>query len=494
MTKLDVLRSIDFGQSVAEQELEELHKYFVKTAQWQALYEGKTDVVYGAKRSGKSALYTLLDGNKDTLGNNGIFLFLAENPRGATAFTDLQTQPPASELEFVNLWKLYLLTLLGQCFVNAGTCSPNGKKVVEALRSSGLLTEGGSLASFFSRARQYIWRFFNLESFEPNVKFNEATGSPEGVGVKISFREPTLEQSKNGVLSVLELLQDADIEMKQMGYTIWFLFDRLDVAFAETPDLEANALRALFKVYLDFASYKNIKLKVFLRSDIWKRITQGGFREATHITRTTTIEWERPSILNLIVRRFLNNPSILEYYNVAPEIVESLGQQESLFYRIFPIKISSGKNPDTLEWLIGRTQDSNGVCAPRDLINLIKSAIARQIKQLELGDADPPDENLFQRTIIKDALSDASKDKVEKHLFAEHPKYRPWLDQLRGGKSQYNIEKLSALWEIGRDETLSRAQSLEEIGFWLKEKPDSPEFWIPFIYRDGLDIKQGQAE
>src|ERR1039458_4574243 len=120
MTKLDVLRSIDFGQSVAEQELEELHKYFVKTAQWQALYEGKTDVVYGAKRSGKSALYTLLDGNKDTLGNNGIFLFLAENPRGATAFTDLQTQPPASELEFVNLWKLYLLTLLGQCFVNAG--------------------------------------------------------------------------------------------------------------------------------------------------------------------------------------------------------------------------------------------------------------------------------------------------------------------------------------------------------------------------------------
>jgi hypothetical protein len=134
------------------------------------------------------------------------------------------------------------------------------------------------------------------------------------------------------------------------------------------------------------------------------------------------------------------------------------------------------------------------VCAPRDLINLIKSAIARQVKQLELGDAQPPDENLFHRTIIKDALSDASKEKVEKHLFAEHPKYRPWLDQLRSGKSQYNIATLSALWGIDKDETLSRAQALEEIGFWLKEKPDNPEFWIPFIYRDGLAIKQGQAE
>ena len=494
MTKLEVLKSIDFGQSVAEQELEQLHKYFVKTAQWQELFQGKTDVVYGAKGSGKSALYTLLDGNKNDLERERIYLLLAENPRGATAFTDLQTQPPASELEFVNLWKLYLLILLGECFINAGTSSPSGVKVVEALRSSGLLITKSSLATFFTRARQYIGNFFNLESFEPNVKFNESTGMPEGAGIKVSFREPTFEQAKRGVISVSELLQKADTEMDASGYKIWFLFDRLDVAFAESPDLEANALRALFKVYLDFASYKNIKLKVFLRSDIWKRITQEGFREATHITRTTTIKWERPSILNLIVRRFLNNPSILEFFKVAPEIVESLEQQEKLFYRIFPTKISSGKNPDTLEWLIGRTQDSNGICAPRDLINLIKSAIGRQIKQLELGDAAPPDENLFQRTIIKDALSDASKEKVEKHLFAEHPKYRPWLDQLRGRKSQYNIETLSALWEIGREETLIRAQALEEIGFWLKEKPDNPEYWIPFIYRDGLDIKQGQAE
>jgi hypothetical protein len=494
MKKLEVLKSIDFGQSVAEQELEELHKYFVKTAQWQSIYEGKTDVVYGAKGSGKSALYTLLHTNSSALAEKRIYLLFAENPRGATAFTDLQTQPPASELEFVNLWKLYLLTLLGECFINAEACSPSGKKVVEALRSSGLLTTKSPLATFFSRARQYIGQFFNLESFEPNVKFNEITGTPEGAGVKISFREPTNEQAKRGVISVPELLQHADAEMNAAGYIIWLLFDRLDVAFAETPDLEANALRALFKVYLDFASYKNIKIKVFLRSDIWKRITQGGFREATHITRTTTIEWERRSILNLIVRRFVNNPNVLKYYNVKPDVVESLEQQEKLFYRIFPSKISSGKNPDTLEWLIGRTQDANGVCAPRDLINLIKSAIARQVKQLELGDAEPPEENLFQRAIVKDALSDASREKVEKHLFAEHPKYRPWLDRLRNGKSQYNISTLSVLWKISKEETLLRAQALEEIGFWLKEKSDNPEFWIPFIYRDGLDIKQGQAE
>lgn len=494
MTKLDVLKSIDFGQSVAEQELEQLHKYFVKTAQWEELFQGETDIVYGAKGSGKSALYRLLEDNADGLDDEGILLIFAENPRGATAFTGLQIQPPASELELVNLWKLYLLTLLGRYFANAGPVSADGEKVVKALGSSGLLNQDSPLATFFTRARQYIRDFFNLESFEPNVKFNEMTGMPEGAGIKISFREPSADQAKLGAISVTDLLRNSDAEMNASGYKVWFLFDRLDVAFAESPDLEANALRALFKVYLDFAGYDNIKLKLFLRSDIWKRITQEGFREATHITRTTSIEWERPSILNLIVRRFLNNPSVLEFFGVAFEdVVGSLAIQEDLFYRIFPTKIDSGKNPQTLEWLIIRTRDSNGISAPRDIINLIKAAIARQVKQLELGDAEPPDENLLQRAIIKAALSDASREKVEKHLFAEYPVYRPWLEQLRGGKSQYDLTTLSAVWETSRDETMRRAQALVEMGFWLKEKPEAPEFWIPVIYRDGLEITQGKA-
>ncbi len=112
---------------------------------------------------------------------------------------------------------------------------------------------------------------------------------------------------------------------------------------------------------------------------------------------------------------------------------------------------------------------------------------------MELGDAEPPDENLLQRAIIKAALSDASREKVEKHLCAEYPVYRPWLEQLRGGKSQYNLATLSAVWETSRDETMRRAQALVEMGFWLKEKPEAPEFWIPVIYRDGLEITQGKA-
>ncbi len=496
MTQLDILRGIDFGQPVAEQELEALHSYFVETAQWQSLYTGGIDIVYGAKGSGKSALYALLSNYETQLFDRGVLLRFAENPRGATAFSDMQVAPPATELEFVNLWKLYLLTLLGEHFERNGTSTPAGAKVITALRDSGLLQVGSPLASFIAKTRAYIKKFFNPDSFEPNVSFDENTGTVTGVGVKVSFREPDDHQARRGVLSVMDLLQKADTELNASGFKMWFLFDRLDIAFADSPELEANALRALFKVYLDLAALECVELKVFLRSDIWQRITLDGFREATHITKTTTIAWERHSLLNLIVRRFINNQVVLDGYSVTKaDVLSSLDQQEDLFYRIFPRKVSIGKNPDTLEWIIARTQDANKVCAPRDIINLIKSAISRQIRALELGQEPPPDGNLFSRSTIKEAQSDASKEKVEKHLFAEHPSYRPWIDRLRAGKSRYGIQSLAGVWEVSPDEALSRAQALADIGFWAKDHKDGDyEVWIPFIYRDGLDISQGQAD
>ena len=68
---------------------------------------GDVDIVFGAKGSGKSALYSLLTAKKEEfrLGRRTIFL-QAENPRGTPAFRDLTTAPPLSEEHFRGLWKL----------------------------------------------------------------------------------------------------------------------------------------------------------------------------------------------------------------------------------------------------------------------------------------------------------------------------------------------------------------------------------------------------
>src|SRR5207237_881456 len=55
-----VLRTLNFGQRIAEDERDYLARYFVETDQWRRMYSGEVDIVYGAKGSGKSALYFLL--------------------------------------------------------------------------------------------------------------------------------------------------------------------------------------------------------------------------------------------------------------------------------------------------------------------------------------------------------------------------------------------------------------------------------------------------
>src|SRR3990172_776082 len=112
MDKHAVLRSISFGQRVAEEETDVLSTYFVETDHWERLYQGDIDIVYGPKGSGKSALYSLLLSKSGELFERSILLVAGENPRGATAFRDLVTDPPASEREFLGLWKLYVASLL----------------------------------------------------------------------------------------------------------------------------------------------------------------------------------------------------------------------------------------------------------------------------------------------------------------------------------------------------------------------------------------------
>jgi hypothetical protein len=109
MDKIDVLKSINFGGRTAEEEAGNLRRIFVETEQWRGVNQGDIDVVYGPKGSGKSAIYTLLQEQTSVSIKLSRIIVSAENPRGATAFTDLETDPPATEREFPidcrSLWK-----------------------------------------------------------------------------------------------------------------------------------------------------------------------------------------------------------------------------------------------------------------------------------------------------------------------------------------------------------------------------------------------------
>ena len=495
MDKLSLLKSLSFGAQVAEEETNELAKYFVETDQWSRIVGGDIDVVRGDKGAGKSAIYFLLLTREAEFLDNSILVMPGEKPRGTPAFKDIISNPPTAEEEFVGLWKLYILSLVAHKMREWRINDASAQRVFAALEAAQLLEREYDLAGIIRTAQDLARKLFRAEFAEGGLAIEPATGLPTGVTGKITFREPSAELRNRGFLTVDRLLKMANAALDAAGVKIWLLLDRLDVAFAETHDLERNALRALFRAYLDLNEHVTIKLKIFLRSDIWSRIVDGGFREASHIIRFVVLEWSQASLLNLIIRRVMNNPQLIEKFGIDREgTLRDFAAQKALFYRLFPEQVDQGsRKSSTLDWMISRCADGKGKTAPRELIHLLTALQEKEISRLERGEPAAPGDQLFDRSVFKEALPVVSETRFRQNLLAEYPELRPTLLRLEGEKTEQTVDSLAALWKVDHAEAEAVAVRLVDVGFFELRK-DKQTYWVPFLFRDALSMSQGLAD
>ena len=496
MDKNTVLQSLNFGSDVAEHEAAELAKYFVETDQWKRIFEGSVDVIYGSKGSGKSAIYHLLIRKQDELFDRNILLVSAENPDEDPAFNEIRSDLPPSEDEFVGLWKLYLCSVAAVRARDAGVKNKQLISVLDYLAELELVAPNVSLNTIVKNIADYVRRIFRPKEIAATTHFDPASGGITSVTGRIAFSEPGIEGRRKGIRPIREVLAELDAALKTSGYVIWLLLDRLDVAFAGSAEVETRALRALFNAYKDMVRLEHIRLKLFIRSDIWDRITEGGYREATHAsspTKSTTLRWEQTQLFNVFIKRLLQSNLLCDTYGVDRDtILGSIDLQEQLVDRILPDKVDVGKNPKTFAWIYGRLQDGFGRTTPRELIQFCAALRSEQLQRLEKAAIPPPDELLFERSAFKSALSPVSQERLVKTTYAEHPWLKPWLEALRGRKSLQSAETLSLLWNVNMPDTNIRADTLVRAG--VLQRHDGQEaviYEIPYLYRPALQIIRG---
>lgn len=493
--KRQILQAVTFGKPTAEEEGADLSAYFVETDQWQRLFAGDIDVVYGPKGSGKSALYSLLLSRTSELFDRGIIIVAAENPRGAVAFRDLVANPPADEAEFRNLWKLFFLVLVAHTLRDYGLSSPRLRKVIEPLEEARLLPRTVSLRGVLQTAFNYVRRIMRADplALETTVSFNPVNAMPSGVTGRIRFLEPSSLEESLGWVSVDQLLEFANSVLEESKFKVWLVLDRLDVAFAESAELESNALRALFRVYLDLRKFAAISLKIFLRSDIWRNILKTGFREASHISSQMTISWDEASLLNLVIRRALHNQALQKFYKVnVDETLSDRTQQVSVFYRIFPRKLHSNERLKTFDWILLNTRDGSRRSSPRELIHLLSAARQLQLRRFEVGEAPPEGDTLFDASSLTEALPEVAQVRFQQTLCAEYPHLRERMEQLENEISQHNGETLASIWRIPAKDAIDTAYQLVDIGFFeFAGTRRLPRFLLPPLYQSALKIKSG---
>lgn len=199
VNKRDIIQSIDFGSDVAEHEGKALARYFVETDQWVRISKGDVDVIYGAKGSGKSAIYHLIMSKKEEFFDRDILLIPAENPDEDPAFMEIQTDLPPTETEFTGFWKLYFCSLVAVRARDAGVKNEYLREVLDDLAILNLVDKHVSLNTIIRSIADYAKRIFRPSEVGTTSHFDTASGALTGITAKVSFSEPTAEQRSKGM-------------------------------------------------------------------------------------------------------------------------------------------------------------------------------------------------------------------------------------------------------------------------------------------------------
>jgi hypothetical protein len=482
----ELLRNLDLGNSVAEFDTD-LENYFLETETFRTLIHDKVDIIAGDKGTGKTAIYRILQRRYNIIKElDGIEVVTGFNPSGNPIFQRLAEGDKLTEGQYITVWKAYILSLLGNWTIDKGAAkhTTNTRLLENLLNKTGLRTSNYSPSTVFSQITELFQRLVKPKSTEASVSFDQQGLPTFSQKVELGDSDqPEKETVRHE--DALRLLNDTLFEA---DIKVWIVLDRLDEAFQGFPKMEIPALRALLRTYLDLLEFENIILKLFVRRDLFRKVTQGGFVNLTHINaRKIEIIWEDEDLFEMLYRRITTANEFTKAINVN---INSSSQQ--IFDIIFPDQVDAGnRKPKTWTWILSRIRDGANVKAPRNLIDLVKKAQESQLRKEERDNREyihgTP---IIEADAIKRALTALSHERVKDTLLAESGDYSSIIDKFRDGKAEHNEKSISVILGENLDQTRETIKILISIGFL---EPIGTNYKVPILYRDGLGITQGKA-
>ncbi|MBF0816369.1 hypothetical protein E4U02_08090 [Microbacterium paludicola] len=477
-----LLNSLRLGSPVAEHDAA-LASYFIETDTFTQLVEDRGDVIAGDKGTGKTALFTILKGRySDDPRLVDVEVLSAFNPAGTPIFERLLEKGELSEAQYIAVWKTYAVSLAGNWLLDYyGSARPGRMgELEEILQRSGLRVKEATPQNAFVKLIAYL---------RPSTVENTTTFTQEGIPIfasKFAWESPQPPADEPVQFlrhdDALELLEEC---LSEASATVWLTFDRLDEAFQAHPSVEKPALRGLFRAYLDLGALSHLRLKLFVRRDLFARIVEGGFVNLTHVNaRRITITWEDDDLYNLLFRRLVESEGFQQATGFSKD-----SPPDQVFAFVFPEKVDAGaRKPPTWKWILTRIRDGNGVKSPRNLVDLVSRAVEAQKRREAQNprrlDASGP---LITADALKHAQTELSKDRVEDTLLAEAGDSTAAIKAFANGKAEHNVDSLRVLFGDQADEIRER---LITLGFLEA----SGRTWkVPPLYRPGLSISQGKA-
>ncbi|MGA3164001.1 MAG: hypothetical protein ABSD77_07395 [Verrucomicrobiota bacterium] len=498
----NLLQTLDLGSSIAELDTL-LETARVETSAFTDLFQDKVDLIPGTKGSGKSALFRIFTDflPKILLKERKVVIAHGVQKHGDTIFHAFKEQfDKLSEDDFVSFWCIYLTSLAHEQFIKGDLYQQflgNASSEIDCFRRACAKARIPEIKAKKSLKEILQWTLQVLRAWNPRLRyrFPEETGGAIELDLFGGTIQPKFESVPSELADVphfvTEIKEALEAVLKKTNLSIWLMVDRLDEIFPRRSMLETRALRGLLRSMRLFTT-DTIRIKIFLRDDMLEQVvsTGDGFTALTHLTarQADTLRWSEDQILNMLVKRLFADGNLQKYFKVDRRKLDAdQDYRRECFYKIFPATVHTGtRQSPTLRWMYNHTMDGRGVVTPRDILDLVTKAKQNQQDQFN---STPSSESLWligpQAMLY--GLEELSKRKKDTYLKAEFPHLWPVIERFQGGKSEYSANALQAL--LGRDWEKS-CSDLISIGLIKKQENT---YWVPHLYRKGLDLTQGRA-
>ncbi len=415
-----LLEDIDLGHDAAEND-RVLDKAFVTTEAFRRLVRDDVDLVTGLKGTGKSALYRMLTEHSAQFPQlQSTTVLKAGSPMGSPVFLSLFNEQ-ATELRLRSIWTAYFASLVANEVVDQHLGTPAVQRRVgeisEILRLLGLREAD-------RRQKSLLQRILEAKSFEPTVTTDGAGLFTFGLKFDVADPSSDASQVRLEFTDLLALLKSCDEVLRSIGESIWVAVDRVDECFTRDSEVERRALRALLRTMLDVASElgldRHVGLKVFLRTDLLRRMSSdAAFTNSTHL-RTIELQWNERDIEDIVGTRVLRSGSFCEVW---PNARRASRPASAAWKCLLPETFSSGDKA-SLHEICSWTADGHRGYNPRNVLTLLRLALERRREDLRGAANDhevDPGAPLLDEPVLTSALGKLSRKRLTDTVLNEFP-------------------------------------------------------------------------
>ncbi|EDL65727.1 tyrosine-protein kinase family protein [Bacillus sp. SG-1] len=446
----------------------DLEKKFYPLKEHRFIFEPDKFLILGAKGSGKSALFSVLEH--------------ANFAKSLASFYDLSMES-IENMEWIPGLK-----------ISGDYPSSN---------SFDLLSEHNDFIYYKSYWRllaiRYICKHLKDLSIEKDLF--------EAINDDSKIRELAKDRSLSE--DIEKYLKTIDKYLDETNQKVTVVYDALDVLLGK--EYRGKMISALISLWYEYLPrYKNIRVKIFLRDDIFEKEVSDIPDKVKLRNYSEKLSWTYDELLAMIWKRIASNSEevaqhfhstfnrmgiLLRYEKFLGYIPKSEEEVNKVILKlIVGERMGTGKAAYSYNWIRNHLADTNERILPRSIIKLFAEAA---VKELELNEMYPYSTSIIRPRSLNEVMKEVSIDRV-KDLLEEYKEYENLFNNLKDYLPKFpayeeDLKQSLKLCGVQEGKEVSTIQDLVNIGVmkpYQRKKSDPIRYHIPDIFLIGLGLSR----